>query len=224
MPVKMLEAQKEYLLQLIRKNIEQFQYGPKLEKVIERFLAVGGVNYQKVAEHAWHVAILTKRVARQLGHDERLAFLSGLLHDLGKLTCPANLFEGIEIDETEFVRVKRHAVAGYLELRHIDLELALIVGLHHAVYTDGYGILERDIPAKHFSLEQKDRILDMASIVSICDYIDADLTRLTTIKDGQGRERADILLRLWQKYPGRHQLVLAAVAEAERLYTVELED
>lgn len=220
----MLEVQKEYLLQLIRKNIDQYQFGPRLGKVIERFLASGETSYQKVTEHAWHVAILVKRVARQLGYDERLAFVAGLLHDLGKLTCPPDLFDGFEIDETEFVRVKRHAVAGYLELRHIDLELALIVGLHHAVYAGGYGILERDIPTNRFSQSEKERILELASIISICDYIDADLTRLTIIKDGQGRERADILMRLWNKYPGRQRMVLAAVVEAERLYQVELED
>lgn len=222
--MKMLEARQEDLMQIIRRNLENFQYGPKLGRIIERFLSQRGNGHQKVSEHGEHVSILAKRVARQLQQDERLAFVAGLVHDLGKLTCPPDLFDGLDIDETEFVRVKRHAVAGYLELRHIDLELALIVGLHHSVYAGGYGILERDIPANRFSPDQKQRILNFASIISICDYIDADLTRLTTIKDGQNRERADILLRLRTKYPACQDIILAAVAEAEKLYQVELED
>ena len=43
-------------------------------------MAAGEVNYQGVAGHAEHVAILAKRVAKRINLDEKMAFATGLLH------------------------------------------------------------------------------------------------------------------------------------------------
>jgi putative nucleotidyltransferase with HDIG domain len=107
------------------------------------------------AGHSAAVAIYARDIAERLGlsaHDQQLAHLAGLVHDIGKIGLPPGLLEKpgpLNLDERR--QMEQHSVIGERILRKIDdySEIARIVRHHHE-RIDGEGYPDRmadsDIP------------------------------------------------------------------------------
>ena len=93
------------------------------------------------------VALLSEEVARRQEKDAKAAFFGGLLHDIGKIVLPHQLFDGHDIDPVEYTEVKKHAIAGFEVLRKFHEFVALCAGTHHALYASGYGLELKDFPS-----------------------------------------------------------------------------
>ena len=91
--------------------------------------------------------------------DKKAAFFAGLLHDVGKIVLPADLFDGHNISAEEYARVKEHAIAGFRVLMQFHYFTALCAGLHHALYKKGYGLAIDDFP-KEWGLETIKKVLE----------------------------------------------------------------
>ena len=74
--------------------------------------------------------------------------------------------------------------------------------MHHALNEDGYGITLKDFP-NNFRARTKRKALNITTIVSICDFIDAYNYRGTSPKDHPDRD-SKLIEILKKKYPDDH--------------------
>lgn len=169
-----------------------------LQDVIDFYLAIATVRNDGVKEHSVRVATLAAKAAVKLKLDARAAYIAGILHDVGKIALPCHLFDGHEITDEEYADVKNHVKLGFEVLKGKHLFTGLVAGFHHALGKSGYGLTVRDFP-EDLSLDTVKKILDIAALIAICDYVDAATTRDTIVKDGAAG--ASLRENLETKYP-----------------------
>jgi len=172
---------------------------------------------KEVKEHAARVAKLSRLSARAFGKDERKAYLAGLFHDEGKQFLPPELFAGGEITDEEYEQIKTHAVKGYKDLKsHMEFS-GLCAGLHHRMGSgDGYGVTLEDIP-EDISFSNLKKLLDIATIVSIADFIDAYNTRTTSVH--LPSPKRPLVELLTNKYPAESVLIKIMLELASAMYS-----
>lgn len=191
------------------------EYAPKghLEHTTRLILKLFGVNHTKVKAHIENVARLAVIVGERMKKDVKAVLYSALLHDLGKLLLPADLFSGRNISSDEYAEVKRHSVMAFQALGDEHMFTALCAALHHAVYDKGYGLTMADFPE---GLQPKTvkKILEVATIISVCDFLEAFTHRSTTPKGGA---ILDLPQALRDKYPDDYLIVEAAIDGAKKL-------
>ena len=194
------------------------EYKPKggLDTSSKMFLHMVSVKHPDVKNHCERVALLAESVALKNNKDPKASFFAGLLHDIGKTVLPFQLFDGHNIDAQEYARVKEHAYDGFSILQEMHLFTALCSGAHHAMYKSGYGISAKDLP-KEWGLDTITKVLEIATIVSICDFVDAFTHRNTQIKDGSDISSQNLNDMLNKKYPNHHMLIEITIKENARL-------
>jgi putative nucleotidyltransferase with HDIG domain len=198
---------------LVLKKIDDYKPKGGLDHTAKFFLALSAVNHKKVKGHVERVALLAEAVAAKLQKDARAAFFAGLLHDIGKIVLPANLFiDDRDITPEEYATIKEHAVAGFEILKQFHYFTAVCAGLHHALYKNGYGLSAEDFP-ESWTPETIKRVLEISAIVSICDFIDAYTHRRTKLKDGSDKFPGDLREMLLAKYPNDLMVVDTALEE-----------
>lgn len=171
---------------------------------------------KEVWEHCQRVALLSEKTAEILGKDKKAAFFGGLLHDLGKIFIRKELFDGRNITDEEYKDVQRHALLGYTSLKHNHLFTALCCGLHHAVGENGYGLNSKNLPRKMRPNTLK-KVLEIATIVSVCDFIDAFCTRKTKIKNDSNVKKSNLKNLLLKKFPEDKMVIDAALLKARKI-------
>ncbi|MEA1925821.1 MAG: HDIG domain-containing protein [Patescibacteria group bacterium] len=192
----------------IRKKIDQYQPQGNIDHTSKFFLLMAEVNHLGTKQHCQRVALLAEQVAKKTKKDPKAAFFGGLLHDIGKIILPNTLFDGHDIDKEEYEQIKKHALNGFKILKDVHLFTALGAGLHHNLYKGGYGLSQKDFPS-NFSIETIKKLLEISTIISICDFIDAFTHRKTAIKDGSDKVSGKATLKkmLQNKYPNDYILV-----------------
>ncbi|HUG89656.1 MAG TPA: HD-GYP domain-containing protein [Planctomycetaceae bacterium] len=140
--------------------------------------------------HSDRVARIAERLARELGLDEQdrvQVYMTGLLHDVGKIGVPdAILCKPGKLTEEEFAVVKRHPSMGFQILKHLaQLSYVLPGVLHHheAVSGAGYpgGLAGESIPLP-------------ARILAVADAYDA-MTSSRPYREAMPQEQAEAILR-----------------------------
>lgn len=140
--------------------------------------------------HSERVALFSKRVAETLGYDcaaaERL-YLSGLLHDVGKIgVSDAVLRKPEKLTDEEFTEIKRHPDEGWAILRDLEqLNYVLPGVLHHHERVGGGGYPDN---------LQGDQIPLDARIMAVADAYDA-MTSDRAYRGGMPHEKAVEILR-----------------------------
>ncbi|MCW2923344.1 MAG: family phosphohydrolase [Thermoleophilia bacterium] len=142
------------------------------------------------AGHSAAVAVYTRDIAREMGFDDeviRLAHLSGLLHDIGKIGVPGRVLnKTAPLDDEEYELMKSHAAMGAEILGEVDLyaDIAVLVRYHHErIDGRGYpdGIAGEAIPA-------------ISRMISVADTYSA-MTTDRPYRDGMPTEKAMSILR-----------------------------
>jgi putative nucleotidyltransferase with HDIG domain len=121
------------------------------------------------AGHSTAVAIYARDIAKRMGlskHEQALAHLCGLVHDVGKIGLPAGLLEkpgALSLDERR--EMERHPAIGEEILRNVDDygDIAEIVRSHHE-RVDGTGYPDR---------LRGDEIPILARIIAVADAYNA---------------------------------------------------
>jgi putative nucleotidyltransferase with HDIG domain len=193
------------------------KYNPKggLAYTARFLLALCEVRHTSVKGHLERVALLAEQTAKNLKKDKKAAFFGGLFHDVTKILLPAEYFDGHNINEKEYAQIKTHAQAGFKVLRKIHLFTALCAGLHHNLYQAGYGIASDVFPEKWAPATIK-KVLDISTIISICDFVDAYLNRETKIKDGSDEGAETLKEMLYKKYSNDLIMVDAVLVIVEK--------
>lgn len=150
---------------------EQASQAQLLENALENALAaIASVLEQRdpyTAGHQKHVAQLAVLIGQEIGLPQqrlRGLYLSGVVHDLGKIEVPAEILsKPSRLHPVEFALVKRHPEVGYNILKNIDFPwpIADIIRQHHE-YLDGSGY-PLGLSGEDILLES--RILTVADIV-----------------------------------------------------------
>jgi HD domain len=205
-------AQENCLDEIVAAKIKQYQPKNGLDRTAEIILAFCGINHPLVKEHNERVALLAEAVALVLRVDPKATFFAGILHDAGKLTISCDLFDGHDITQPEYEKVKEHALAGFKALRKHHQFVALCAGYHHAMCFHGYGLTADDFP-KEWHMGTIKKILDISAILAVCDFIDAFTHRKTKIKDGSDQAAPDLKGMLYAKYPDDHAIIDIALAK-----------
>ena len=202
---------------LIQRKINHYNPSGDLAHTSRLFLAFSEVNHNTTKKHVEKVALLSEETAKCLKKDAKAAFFAGLLHDIGKIFLPANLFDGHNITSEEYEYVKTHAIVGFKALKKYHLFTALCSGLHHNLYKAGYGI-SNDLFPSTWSPSTIKKVLEISTIISICDFVDAFTSRTTTIKDGSDKVKTDLKSMLYEKYSNDQIVVDAALASYQKLF------
>jgi putative nucleotidyltransferase with HDIG domain len=140
--------------------------------------------------HSERVARVSVRIAEQLGADAKVLntiYLSGLLHDIGKIgISDAVLRKPEKLSDEEYDHIKRHVEIGHHILRGLSkLGDVLPVVLHHHESWDGGGYPE------HLGSEE---IPLAARIVAVADAFDA-MGSDRPYRRGMPDEKIDHILR-----------------------------
>ncbi len=161
-------------------------------------------------EHSLQVGLTARKIARELGADERTALLAGELHDNGKMFVPEALLKKTAAwTEEDKVAMRKHDVHGADMLRGGPLDrLAPVVLMHHGRGPD-------DLPAWYAELPDTVRAQAEADakIVSIADVYEAlhrDNGRFDHPLNG-----AEIRAEMDKAFPDDGELI-------ERLYTARV--
>jgi putative nucleotidyltransferase with HDIG domain len=105
--------------------------------------------------HSDRVALIAKRIARQLGLsrlEQERVYMAGLLHDIGKIGVPDHVLgKPDRLTDDEFAQIKRHPEIGCEILKHLQqLHYVLPGVLHHHESVDGrgypHGLVGESIP------------------------------------------------------------------------------
>ena len=140
--------------------------------------------------HSNRVARVSLRLAEHLNcsdHMKNTVYLSGLLHDIGKIGIDDSILrKPAKLTDEEFEHVKRHPQLGYDILRGIDRIKDVLPGvLHHHESWDGTGypcgLAGEDIPL-------------LARILAVADAFDA-MSSDRPYRKGLEEERIDDILR-----------------------------
>lgn len=139
--------------------------------------------------HSDRVALISKRVAQQIGLSPaecEQIYMTGLLHDIGKIGVPDGVLGKIEaLTAEEFDEIKRHPVIGYNILKHLNKLRYVLPGvLHHHESLNGsgypHGLAGQDIPLS-------------ARILAVADAYDA-MTSSRPYRKGMSFEKAEGIL------------------------------
>ncbi len=124
-------------------------------------------------QHCERVALLTQKIGKFLGYDEKALFLAGLLHDIGKAEMPVELLKKTETwTDGDYRVIEQHVVRGYEVVRTRFDFTAEIILLHHKFQKNGY---PKELPPHlhEYSEEIQALILEYARIMALADVYDA---------------------------------------------------
>ncbi|MBT6690790.1 HD domain-containing protein [Candidatus Parcubacteria bacterium] len=204
---------------IIQQKIEAYDPSGNLDHTARLILALMSLRHSRTKLHVERVALMAEEVASDMGKDARQAFFSGLLHDIGKLVLPYHLFADQSITDDEFSEITSHAAAGHKVLEPFHLYTALVAGIHHRAQDRGYGLTLTDFP-EDMPLSQVKKVLNIAVIVGVCDFIDAWQNRGDTLRDGRKKTDLDLRSLLLEKYPDDSQVVDLALVAADKVRTI----
>lgn len=151
----------------LQKSFERLQLA--FSETVNALSAVVESRDPYTAGHQRSVAELAMAIARELGLGGKqinAVYTAGVLHDLGKITVPAEILSKPgKLSEAEFALIKQHPAAGYEILRHIEFDwpIADIVLQHHEKM-DGSGY-PNGLKGEDIRLE--------ARIIAVADVVEA---------------------------------------------------
>jgi HD-GYP domain-containing protein (c-di-GMP phosphodiesterase class II) len=158
--------------------------------IIHTLVSVLEAKDQYTCGHSNRVALIARRLAETLGLPEEDCediYLSGLLHDIGKVGVSDDvLLKPGQLTAEEFAQVKQHPERGYHILKGLAPLADLLPGvLHHHEAVDGtgypHGLQGEAIPL-------------MARILAVADTYDA-LTSNRPYRQGMSLEKSESILR-----------------------------
>lgn len=161
-----------------------------LVNVVRTLVSAVEAKDEYTCGHSERVALYAKRLAEQVGYSEEdceLLYLTGLLHDVGKIAInDAILNKPDRLTDEEFAEIQRHPEEGWNILQGLDqLNYVLPGVLHHHERIDGKGypdgLTETKIP------------LD-GRILAVADAYDA-MTSNRAYRTGMPHEKAIGILR-----------------------------
>lgn len=140
--------------------------------------------------HSERVALYTKRLAQQMGYDEsdvEKLYLSGLLHDVGKIgVSDAVLKKDGKLTDEEYAEIARHPDEGWSILSDLEQLRYVLPGvLHHHERWDGRGYPD-GLAGKSIPLDGR--------VMAVADAYDA-MTSDRPYRSGMPTEKAESILR-----------------------------
>ena len=172
-------------------NIELYrQQSELLAGIVRALTSAVDAKDPYTCGHSDRVARVAVRLAEELGCDAKTLntlYLSGLLHDVGKIGTDDNVLRKAgKLSPEEYEHIKKHVEIGHRILRDLSkLEGVLPVVLHHHESWDGGGYPQK---------LQSQRIPLTARIVAVADAFDA-MCSDRPYRQGMPDEKIDEIFR-----------------------------
>lgn len=172
-------------------NVELYrQQSEMLAGVVQALTSAIDAKDPYTCGHSDRVARVAVRIARELGMEgESLntIYLSGLLHDIGKIGISDHVLRKPgKLTDSEYEHIKTHAEIGHRILSDIKkLDEVLPVVLYHHESWDGHGY-PRQLPGERIPLS--------ARIVAVADSFDA-MSSNRPYRKGMPNEKIDEIFR-----------------------------
>lgn len=202
------------------RNIQQFREKEALLVGVTRAL-VNAIDAKDAytCGHSDRVALIARILARQISCDPRECdqiYMSGLLHDLGKIGVPDEILtKAGALTDDEFALIKKHPEIGYEILKHLkQLDYVLPGVRHHHESFNGEGYPHRlhgtEIPLQ-------------ARIMAVADAYDA-MTSCRPYRSAMPLDKAESILRAGSGTQWDPRIIEAFFAAKEEIQRVCLRD
>ncbi len=161
-----------------------------LVNVVRTLVSAVEAKDEYTCGHSERVALYAKRLARQVGYNEEdceLLYLTGLLHDVGKIAInDAILNKPGHLTDEEFAEIQRHPDEGWQILQGLQQLSYVLPGvLHHHERLDGKGYPD-GLAGTNIPLDGR--------ILAVADAYDA-MTSNRAYRTGMPHEKAISILR-----------------------------
>jgi putative nucleotidyltransferase with HDIG domain len=163
------------------------------------------------AGHSVAVAVYSRDIALEIGlsaHDVQLAYLSGLLHDIGKIAVPdAILRKPAALTDEEFAEIRMHPVVGEQILQPSRHLREVLPGVrHHHERIDGKGYPDRlrdaEIPLQARIIAVADAYNAMTSERPYRDAMQPELAERILVQN-QGMQHDSFLVAAFRRVLAR---------------------
>ncbi|MCD6549221.1 HD domain-containing protein [Candidatus Micrarchaeota archaeon] len=214
----------QHLFRLGMEGVERNKAKNGLDRFSGGYLAIlknMQLKSHNLLSHSVRVALNVEYAEIMVDGNPSGAFYSGLLHDIGKITCTNQAWftdENLPIDDKAFKEIKGHALKGFEILSSQDyLFVGMIAGTHHLLRSENpYGINPMEAVVRFSSipeitLRMKDipniesfiqDVVDASALIEIADVVDAALSR------ERPKGRGDLYQRLTKMMPTRINRIL----------------
>ena len=179
------------ILAIHARNVELFeQKGRLFLDAIRSLVFAIDAKDPYTSGHSERVALFAKRLGQELGQDEEACqriYLSGLLHDVGKIGISgAILRKAGRLTDEEYTEIQQHPERAWTMLHDLEHLQHILPGIvHHHEEFDGTGYPDK--------LSGEDVPLD-ARIMAVADTYDA-MTSDRPYRKGLPQEKVDAILR-----------------------------
>ena len=145
---------------ILFKREESTKFITMLSSLFEMYSKQTLFHSTSCAEIAYFIALKMKRPSV----DAKKIYLSGLVHDLGKVRVPKSILEkDSKLNDDEFIQMKKHVIYTRKLLKHhLDFDIVEMAARHHEKL-DGSGY-PMHLDGDHMTLNQK--IIQVSDIVS----------------------------------------------------------
>ena len=153
---------------------DQLEIDSNRQRIGLDFLAKQTSHYEPLAKHSINTGILSSIFAEYACLSPKIAFISGLWHDIGKLESPVSILRKTEEFTPEDMEIiKEHVWKGYEILNALGFEFEAWIALtHHTHQKNKYPLNLPPIPRKFSKGAHMDLEL-YCPIISIADQLDA---------------------------------------------------
>ena len=159
--------------------------------------------------HSLRVALLARRIARFIHHEEKPLFFAGALHDLGKCQTPLHILGRTDSwSDDDQKEIEHHVMDGYRLLRGRFDVTAEIMLWHHRFQENGY---PQELPPFLHNYRETMKLLirEYGRCIALADVYDA----LHRVDAKFGKKEAltgkEIKEKMIEFNPDRKRLVLA---------------
>lgn len=209
----------------VQATFEELQIKPEVQRLVNRFLALLRGRHQPSYEDSLQVGLLGRQIARHENLDEATAFISGLLHDVGKTLVPRETLEKkVGWTDEDREKMDAHVIHG-LELTK-DLQLGIVPD----IIARSHQFQERKVPttAPEYSgdwdEDTKALIERSARLLALADVYDA----LHRPNDRYAKDRAltgeEIKEKMFKLNPDQTELIESLYDSEEKIFTTEDND
>ena len=175
--MKNLERKVKYWINKLGIYEEEKEYINTLLKKLKK-------HHEPTYRHCLRVGILCAKASSYFSYDEKIMFVSGLLHDIGKLEIESQILRKKHIDEEDFIKIEEHPVKGYEMLKE-KFEIPAEIILRHHTYGNGRKRhYPKNIPKnEEINEETYKKINEYSKLLSIIDFYDAGHRRTDAFKN-----------------------------------------
>lgn len=206
----------------VQATFEELKIKPEVQRLVNRFLALLRGRHQPSYEDSLQVGLLNRQIARHDGLDESTAFISALLHDIGKALVPQETLEKkVGWTDEDREKMDAHVIHG-LELTK-DLQLGIVPD----IIARSHQFQDRKVPANapeytgDWDDDTKALIERSARMLALADVYNALHRPNDRYAKGRALTGEEIKAKMLELNPDQVKLIESLYDGEDKIFTTE---